>query len=159
MFLTLFCTMAWGMEPAIGLGVRGLRGSDGLHRLQPAAALWGRQEMGQEGWFLQGEVMASHQSDPVIGGRMHQLVLTPAALLGRSAGEDGLRVHGAVGVSGFFLHGGLNANQWIIRPGVRGVWGLEYRVAERLLVGGGLGGTFRGEGGDVDLSFRVGRWP
>ncbi|MEE2750551.1 MAG: hypothetical protein VX519_03910 [Myxococcota bacterium] len=159
MFLTLLCAMSWAVEPGVGLGARGVRGSDGLHRLQPAVSAWARQDIGAQGVFLQGELLASYQSDRVVGGHMRQGIISPALMVGSSAGQETLRVHAAVGPAGFFYLGGLDSDQWLVRPGVRALWGLEYRFGDALWVGGSMGGAFRGEGGDVDVLMRLGRWP
>jgi hypothetical protein len=158
MWLMLCAAMgtAAAATPGISLGLAGARGSDGLHRVQPATTLWVQQAVGENGWFLESEVLGTSRTDAVPGGQIQTLWLRPAVLAGWKGGTTRALVHGAIGPSATVIRGGLESDQWWIRQGVRGRWGVEVRTQRGLVIGGALGGALRGRSGDVDLTLRLG---
>jgi hypothetical protein len=158
MWLMLWAAMgtAVAASPGVSLGLAGTRGSDGLHRVQPATTLWVQQPVGEHGWFIEGEVLGTSRTDAVPGGRMQTLWLRPAALAGWKGGSSKALVHGAIGPSATLIRGGLDSDQWWVGQGVRGRWGVEVQSRWGVVIGGALGGALRGRGGDVDLTLRLG---
>ncbi len=156
LMLQLAVGFAGAVEPGIALGLAGVRGSDGLHRVQPATCLWAQQPLGERGWFLEGEVLGTSRTDSVPGGQMQTLWLRPSVLAGWKGGTTGALVHGAIGPSTTLMRGGLAGDQWRAAQGLRGRWGVEAHTSAGWVYGGALGGALRGRSGDVDLTLRLG---
>ena len=156
--MMLFAAMgtAVAADPGIALGLAGVRGSDGLHRVQPATTLWVQQAVGERGWFLEGEVLGTSRTDSVPGGQIQTLWLRPAVLAGWKGGTARALVHGAIGPSATAIRGGLESDQWRVGQGIRGRWGVEVSIPGGVVLGGALGGALRGRSGDVDLTIRLG---
>ncbi len=158
MWLMLWAALAtaFAAAPGIALGLAGARGSDGLHRVQPATTLWVQQAVGEGGWFMEGEILGTFRADAVPGGQIQTVWLRPAVLAGWKGGTTGALVHGAIGPSTTLIRGGVDGDQWWVGQGVRGRWGVEVRTTGGLVFGGALGGALRGRSGDVDLTCRLG---
>jgi hypothetical protein len=147
---------ALAADPGIALGLAGARGSDGLHRVQPATTVWVQQAVGENGWFVEGEILGTSRTDLVPDGQIQTLWLRPAVLAGWKGGMSRALVHGAIGPSATFVRGGLEGDQWWAGQGIRGRWGVEVSTPFGLVLGGALGGALRGRSGDVDLTLRLG---
>jgi len=152
----LLLGVAAAAEPGLALGLAGVRGSDGLHRIEPTTSLYIRRDMGPPGLFLEGEFLTAAGKELVPAGTMTMVLLRPAVLVGWEGGRQSLQVHGAVGPATTAMLGGLDGDQWGWRRGIRGRGGVALDRGDHRVSGATPGGAVRGRGGDLDFQLRLG---